>query len=956
MFTALVAVLVLAAGCSGTPAEGPEPGPFTTVAAGGEHVCGLQTDNTIVCWGNNASGQADVPDGEFRAVAAGGEHSCALRTDGTAACWGNNQWGQTRAPDGEFTTVAAGGEHTCGLRTDGRVVCWGSRRWFQRDSVLGSFSTITAGGRHSCALRVADQAAVCWGDNFEGQTDAPAGKFVGLGTGNSHSCGLRTDRTISCWGDDSDGQSQAPQGRFHSIAAGGNHTCGLRSSGTAVCWGDNSYGQSEDPEGAFSALSLGRRHSCGVRDGGTINCWGDLGDDRTAAPEGQFNAISAGERHSCGVRADSSVACWGYDGHGRTFVPEGSFSAVASGGTHSCGLDIDGSTVCWGDNRSGESDPPAERVSAVASGRWFSCGLRADQAIVCWGQNGSGESDPPTGRFMQVSAGTWHACAVRTDNTAVCWGNNSNGQAEAPAGEFVAVAAGTWHSCGLRTDGTIRCWGTDFHGQDEVPPGKFDAVVSGVSHSCGLRADGTVACWGADEAGQSSPPAERFTALAAGDKHSCGLRADGTVVCWGLEWTPSPPGARHIVLAGQADPANCRPHGLSGRVTAGFPLPPEALEANGRLRLAVLFVDFPDAAADYPVSQEIELGLPFMEKALESASYRKIDIDFVPLRRWLRAEHGHAHYMDEHEGGTRSFTGEINAEAVRLADPHFDFDGIDSVMIVMPSAHFRGGTALGRVETDEGPVAHTLRLNNFSGDWQSGRYQWGWVATHEFLHRLGLVDMYPYDSVERPEPTDGQTWIYAAFGYMALSSYYLAPLSDLPPSVVVYGPDGRSVQDPALGSMASEMLAWSRWQLGWLADDQILCIHDDQRSIELAPVADPGTGVAMAAVPVSEHEVIVAESRRQIGLDLPFEEALPTGGAVFQPALLKEGVLVYAVDTSLRTGELPIRLLDYADDRVVNGYPVLGVGESVTVRGYTITVVADDGDTHTVVVTRDGEG
>ena len=718
----LVAVTVVAAACSGTPLENPETGPFAAVAAGGDHVCGLKIDSTIACWGNNASGQVDVPDGEFLAIAVGGEHSCALGTDGTVVCWGSNRWGQTRSPVGEFSAVATGGEHSCALRTDDRVVCWGSQRLLQRDSPLGRFSQIAAGGRHSCAVRSPDQTVVCWGDDYYGQADAPDGRFWAVHAGESHSCGLRANRTISCWGNNTYGQSQAPPGKFDAVAAGELHTCGLRIDGTISCWGDNTYGQSEEPEEDFTALSVGRRHSCGVRTGGIINCWGDLSDDRTA-----------------------------------------------------------------------------------------------------------------------------------------------------------------------------------------------------------------------------------------GDKYSCGLRVDGTIACWGIELTPVPAGARHLALGGRPDRANCRPHGVPENATAGFPLPVQALEADGRLRVAVLFVDFPDAPADYSVSQEIELGLPFMEEALESSSYLSLDIEFVPLDRWLRAEHSVDHYLED-SGAHRLVSSDIEAEAVRLADPHFDFDGIDALIVVMPSAHLTGGVAQGWVETDEGRVAHTLRVNASPHDVVGGPFPWGWLVTHEFLHLLGLVDMYPLDRVEPTAPPDGQAWIYGGFGFMSLHALYLAPTTNLPLTFEFEGPDGSSLTEGFLGSTASEMLAWSRWQLGWLAYDQILCLRDDQMSFELAPVAEPGDGIAMAAIPLSDDEVIVLEGRRQMGFDLAYEQHLPDGGRLVQPALLNEGVLVYTVDASVSTGDMPIRLLDDTGDQVVDVYPILGVGESATVRGYTIAVIADDGDTHTVTIAKTGDG
>ena len=690
----LAAVTVLATACSGTPAEDPEPGPFTTVAAGGEHSCALQIDRTVVCWGSNASGQADAPDGEFRAVAAGGEHSCALQIDRTVVCWGSNASGQADAPDGEFRAVAAGGEHSCALRTDRTAVCWGNNRWGQRDAPGGTYTRIAAGDRHSCAIRGTDHAAVCWGDDRDGQAE-DLWRFTSVQAGESHSCGIRTDRTIQCWGDDSHGQSQAPTGEFRSIAAGGEHSCGVRTDGEIRCWGDDDSGQSEGPEGIFTAVSVGERHSCG-------------------------------------------------------------------------------------------------------------------------------------------------------------------------------------------------------------------------------------------------------------------LRVDGTVECWGIRWSAPPPGARHVLAGDSVDPANCRPYGVPDQVTAGFPLPRSALKATGKLRVAVLFVDFSDAAADYPVSREAGTDLALMAEALESSSYGRLDVEFVVLDRWLRAEERRDYYLTRVRRNEGLYE-HIATEAVRLADPHFDFGGIDAVMVVMPSAHFVGGNSHGQIETAEGTVEHSVRVNAFPRGPLEGSYPWGWVAAHEFLHLLGLLDMYLFDPVELPPTPEGEAWNYAAFGFMVLHSRYRVPVADLPPSAAVYGADGSRLTYGA-GTTALEMLAWSRWQLGWLDDDQILCIREPYARVTLAPVAEPGGGVAMAAVPLSDHEVLVLESRRQTGLDAAFDEPLSGGRRIVQPALLNEGVLVYTVDASIGSGDVPIRLLDDAGDLVISGYPVLAVGDSVTLRGYRIDVVDDDGDTHTVTITRTGDG
>ena len=147
-------------------------------------------------------------------------------------------------------------------------------------------------------------------------------------------------------------------------------------------------------------------------------------------------------------------------------------------------------------------------------------------------------------------------------------------------------------------------------------------------------------------------------------------------------------------------------------------------------------------------------------------------------------------------------------------------------------------------------------------------------------------------------------------------------------------------------------LPWSRWQLGWLHSRQVDCVTDDTATVTLAPIARTGGAVAMAAVPIDSHRVIVVESRRKIGYDSDHIHTANNGATTRLPRLLEEGVLVYTVDTRLRSGQLPIKIAGDTGNGQVDSFPVLQEGESVTVHGYTVTVTADDGDTHTVSITR----
>ena len=261
---------------------------FTAVSAGYWHSCGIRTDNTITCWGNNDSGQTDAPDGTFNAVSAGLWHSCGLKSDNTVTCWGRFDWEQTAgAPDGTFNAVSAGGSVSCGIRTDNTITCW---------------------------TTADDELAI-------------RGTFKAVSTDNLRSlCGTRTDNTITCWSlflpEETvtvDSTTDAPEGTFNAITGGPNHSCGIRTDNTITCWGGrhSEYGQTDAPEGTFNAVSGGLWHSCGIRTDKTITCWGNNDWGQTDAPDGTFNAVSAGVWHSCGLRTDKTVTCWGNNHHGQ---------------------------------------------------------------------------------------------------------------------------------------------------------------------------------------------------------------------------------------------------------------------------------------------------------------------------------------------------------------------------------------------------------------------------------------------------------------------------------------------------------------------------------------------------------------------------------------------------------------------------------------------------------------
>ena len=79
----------------------------------------MRADGQLICFGDNFSGQCDVPAdlGPVLAVSAGTFHTCAMRADGQLVCFGESRYGQCDVPAdlGPVLAVAAGYLHTCAV-------------------------------------------------------------------------------------------------------------------------------------------------------------------------------------------------------------------------------------------------------------------------------------------------------------------------------------------------------------------------------------------------------------------------------------------------------------------------------------------------------------------------------------------------------------------------------------------------------------------------------------------------------------------------------------------------------------------------------------------------------------------------------------------------------------------------------------------------------------------------
>lgn len=227
------------------------------IALADHHVCTLDGQGVVRCWGSNGTGQLGVeglessrrpvevklPATADRVWVTHGM-SCARLVGGSVHCWG----GLPIAAAGEsvlpravpelegIEQLAGGFFHACALTSEGRVSCWGRG---MKPMLLGRGKE---GGKSSTPREVPGLEGV---QQIASDTD--------------HNCALLGSGTVKCWGANDHGalgdgtrQDRATPTLVEGleqvveIAVSVGSSCARTAAHEVRCWGDNAQGQLGD--------------------------------------------------------------------------------------------------------------------------------------------------------------------------------------------------------------------------------------------------------------------------------------------------------------------------------------------------------------------------------------------------------------------------------------------------------------------------------------------------------------------------------------------------------------------------------------------------------------------------------------------------------------------------------------------------------------------------------------
>jgi len=609
-----------------------------SINAGYEHSCLVTDEYRMKCWGINTQGEAGVGHGSTvtsptyvndnnmkstKSMDVGTYHVCSIDNESQLWCWGYNAQGQLG--DGTVSLkntpnrvselsqgvlqVSTSAYHTCALTIDLKVYCWGYNNYGQSGSSVttnqllpnqitglgNSRPTMVSTGRDMACILLENGTIGCIGSAGLGQMGdgsinethnsirwpiLPQGRTViSLDVGWNHACAILDDFSLYCWGENNVGQIGngsttnvlTPTKIIDSsyqvvgVTASDGGTCAWLRNGSALCWGYNGYGQLGNgnstamltpvwvkehilnSEIKIIYIDKSYHQTCAQYDNGALSCWGKgttyygLGDISQTSRNRPSTFVSPATENSGTETLQNSVNfVEGYTQQ-KSLQFRGWNANVLFSGTLPSGLTFnstsnvmsyDGSTFAPGSfNLQVFDDFGSNNISIQYS--VIKIISQEGRIVEPWLVNGSASSSYAKSQISTISSEGSHNCMINSLNELTCWGLGTSGQLGSGASNY-------------NYPKEIN----NAYGYADL---NFSTISTGGTHTCALDDDNKLLCWGSrvnyrlGDNGASSHVSypTRYTgtseiydrplaAISAGGTHTCTIRMDTSTWCWGL--------------------------------------------------------------------------------------------------------------------------------------------------------------------------------------------------------------------------------------------------------------------------------------------------------------------------------------------------------------------------------------------------------------------------------------
>lgn len=294
---------------------------------------------------------------------------------------------------------------------------------------------------------------------------------------------------------------------------------------------------------------------------------------------------------------------------------------------------------------------------------------------------------------------------------------------------------------------------------------------------------------------------------------------------------------------------------------------------TGTLKAAIMFVDFPDAAANDTISSLYDILMPGAADFYSTISYGRLNISLqVDKTKFYRMPQASAFYrIIRNDPGMQQERYIRDAMAAAVAQGNVTWTSAD-VLWIIPT---RAAVKVELSPTSLSPMLLPGHATAFKSQVTVGQdLHWKWkkfgahkLLNHETGHSMGLPDLYPGDNFRqsKTKPLATGEWV-GGFDIMGL-----------------------------INGSSPDYFAWHKWKLGWLADEQVACIESGTVKVTIAPIEVPG-GIKAAVVKLSTRKAFVLEVRSQAGVNAES---------------CSVGLLPYIVDTQAQNDQgPPIRVLN----------------------------------------------